>query len=262
MSALRQSVPDWCFFRQQDDPRSYYRRLREIGYGGVEMVDPARQPAARAAGLEIVNLAAPGMQEGFNRLDRHATLLPRIRAAVSEAAAEGIGQVIVFSGNRGALSPEEGMRNCALALKELAGAAERSRVTLVFEMLNGHDHPDYQADSSAFGFEVVRAVGSPAVKVLYDVYHLHRMGEDLLRPLLRNLELVAHIHVAGSPRRDFPGPDQAIDYARLVARVQAAGFRGYWGQEFVPRGDPFAELEAAGRLFESFVQPAGSGNRD
>jgi hydroxypyruvate isomerase len=253
MAKLRQSVPDWCFFRKDFEPATYYRRLGEIGCSGVEMVAPERWPAARAAGLEIVNLSAPGMQDGFNRLDRHAQLLPEIREAIAQAAANGIAQLIVFSGNRGSLGPEEGRGNCVRALKELAGAAEKSRVTLVFEMLNGHDHPDYQADSSAFGFEVVRAVGSPAVKVLYDIYHLHRMGEELAGPLLRNLDLVAHIHVAGSPRRDFPGPAQEIDYRDLIARVHAAGYRGCWGQEFIPRRDPLQELEQAVGLFESFV---------
>ncbi|HOX06732.1 MAG TPA: TIM barrel protein [Planctomycetota bacterium] len=253
MARLRQSAAEWCFFQKQHRPETYYRRLAEIGFAGVEMVDPARWEAARGAGLELVNLSGPGMTDGFNRLERHAALLPEVRAAIARAAAGGVGQVIVFSGNRGALGLEEGRKNCVRALKELARTAEQARVTLAFEMLNSQDHPDYQADSAAYGFDVVRAVSSPRMRVLYDVYHMQVMGQDLLGTLLPNLELVSHIHVAGNPGRAFPGPDQEIDYRRLVAAVHAAGYRGCWGHEFLPARDSLEELEAAFRLFESCV---------
>jgi hydroxypyruvate isomerase len=251
--ALRQSAPDWCFYKEGFDPAVYYRRLREIGFRGAEMVAPERWAAARAAGLEIVNLSAPGMTDGLNRRENHAKLIPQIGESIRLAAANGIGQVIVFSGNRGAVGEEQGLANVVEALRILAPGAAKAGVTLAFEMLNSFDHQNYQADSSRYGFEVVRRVGSPAVQALYDVYHMRRMGEDVRATLLPGLAQVCHLHVAESPTRGIPRPEGTTDYRGLVRAVRSAGYAGYWGQEFVPAGDPLEELARAFALFESFV---------
>ena len=83
---LRLSAADWCFFRPGMDPATYYRDLRSYGYDAVEMVPDERFAAARDAGLEILNLAGPGMMEGLNRREHHAKLVPEIRAALQQAS--------------------------------------------------------------------------------------------------------------------------------------------------------------------------------
>ncbi len=260
MTGLKQSAADWCFFRGQADPVGYYRRLRELGYQGAELVPPERWSAVKAAGLKLVNVGAPGMQKGLNRKEHHSELLPQIRSLIQAAAENGIDHIILFSGNRDGQPDEAGLQNTIAAGKALASQAEAAGVGLVLELLNSFDHQDYQADSGTYIFEFARAVSSPAVKVLYDVYHAHRMlragapGVCLPDDLLNHLEYVGHIHVAGSPKRDFPGSQQEIDYRSLVAQVHAAGYRGFWGQEFVPAGDPFAELAEARKLFDSYVE--------
>jgi hydroxypyruvate isomerase len=255
MTNLPQSVPDWCFLKEGIDAYSYYARLKSLGYSGVEIVDPKRWDAARAAGLSIVNLAAPGMQDGVNKERNRAMLVPQIRESMATAKTNGIPTVIVFSGNRQGQDDGDGLRECITAFRELARDAERLGVTLAFEMLNSLEHTDYMADHSRFGFELVKAVGSPRLKILYDIYHMFRMGEDVLADLLGHLEHIAHIHVAGSPRRDFPGTRQEIDYADIVKRVTAAGYTGFWGQEFLPsKEDPFPELEAAVMLFSRYAR--------
>jgi hydroxypyruvate isomerase len=235
------------------DARSYYARLKAIGYAAAELVDPGRWDAARAAGLPIMNLPAPGMQDGLNIAANHATLMPQIRASMEQAKANGIPQVILFSGNRKGQPDEVSLANCITASRELARDAERLGITLVFEMLNGIDHPDYAADQSRFGFELARAVGAPCFKVLYDIYHMHRMGEDVTADIVENLPLIGHLHLAGSPKRDFPGTRQEIDYMRIVKEVVAAGYSGCWGQEWLPaHDDPWSELEAAAMLFTRY----------
>jgi hydroxypyruvate isomerase len=243
--SLRFSVPDWCFYRADDDPAVYYRQLAALGITAVEMVASARWAAARAAGLEIINLAGPGMTRGLNRREHHASLLPEIREVIAQAGAAGIPHVIVFSGNREGQADAEGIANCVAGLKALAPDTEAAGVTLLFEMLNSLDHADYQADSGAYGFQVARGVGSPAVCALYDIYHLARMGEDVLADLPANLDLVAHLHVAETPRRTVPVAGGAIDYPAIVRAVQAAGYQGYWGLEFLPGEDRFGEITAA-----------------
>jgi hydroxypyruvate isomerase len=103
------------------------------------------------------------------------------------------------------------------------------------------------------------------VKVLYDIYHAHshagnaEQGEytgdrsNSADQIVSQLEYIGHLHIAGSPKRNFPGEDQEIDYRSLVAKVHQAGYRGFWGQEFIPAVEPFEELESARQLFDSFV---------
>jgi hydroxypyruvate isomerase len=249
--SLNLSAPDWCFYKSPYKPDDYYRTLAKIGYTGAEMVDPARWPSARAAGLSIINMSAPGMTVGINKRENHPSLIPEIVTTIGKAGNNGIPQVIVFSGNRNGQDRAAGLANCIDALKHLVPHAQKHRVTLAFEMLNSFDHPDYMADDSEFGFEIVRAVASPHVKVLYDIYHMHRMGEDIMRDLADNLPYISHLHIAGSPRRDFPGADQRIDYEAIVKLMTARGYQGSWGMEFIPAGDPLSELKEAARLFQS-----------
>ena len=251
--SLRQCVPQWCFFKQGMDPRAAFGRLKAMGYAGLEMIDPPMRAAASSAGLPIVTVAAAGMQDGFSDPANREKLTASIRGTIKEAKAAGIPFVIVFSGSRGGRTDEQGLKTCGEAFRDLARAAESAGVTLAFEMLNTHDHADYMGSSSAFGFALAHAVNSPRFRVLYDIYHMKRMGENVLRDILDNLDHICHLHVAGSPKRDFPGLRQEIDYGSIVRAVTDAGYTGYWGQEFPVAGtDPFPELEAAVMLFNRY----------
>ncbi len=243
------SAPDWCFFRESLEPTAYYRAIRDHGFSAVEMVDPARWDIARQAGLKILNMSGPGKTVGLNRLGLHQELLPAIRKQIATASAVGIPHVIVFSGNRDEQDDDVGRTNVITALQQLAGEAEKAGVTLIFEMFNDQDHPDYQADNSAYGFDVVKAVSSPAVKVLYDIYHMSRMGEDVITDITNNLELIAHLHTAEKPRRSIPLPHGEIAYEKIIPAVMSAGYAGYWGLEFVVQGDVMAELQEAVATF-------------
>jgi hydroxypyruvate isomerase len=254
---MRQSVADWPFLRGgQLDPARYYATLADIGYAAVEMARSEHWPLARAAGRELLNIAAPARDWGLNDVAEHARLLPVLCGAISVAAEAGIPNVIVFSGNRRGSSDAAGIESCVRGLDAVAGDAADASVTLLFELLNAIDHPDYHAASSQFVFEVVRRVASPAVRVLYDVYHATRTGEAVEQDLVRHHDLIGHIHVAGFPGRGFPGEGQEIDYERLIRTARLAGYRGYCGQEFVPGADALAELREAYGLFDSYAGDA------
>lgn len=250
---LKQTVAEWAYYRDKYAPAEYYRRLKEIGYVGVEMAAPERYAAVKAAGLKLINTFGTPTQDGLNRTEEHPRALRQIRQALATAQQHNIAQLIVFSGPRNDQPDDVGIRNCITALKQVAKEAERAGVVVMLEVFNKYDHAGYQADYSDYAFQVIKAVGSPAVKVLYDIYHMHRMGEDVAPVIVKNLELIAHLHIAGSPRRNFPGPDQEIDYASVIKKVLAAGYRGWWGQEFLPAGDSIEELTRAHDLFDSYV---------
>jgi hydroxypyruvate isomerase len=248
---LKFSFADWCFLKPDMDPAAYYARARAIGYTAAEMVAPANRDAARAAGLDILNMA--GVRGRMNRADHRDEVIAQTRTSIQQAADAGVPQLIVFSGNREGQDPLVGRRNCIEVLRAVAPDAQRAGVTLTLEVFNTFDHADYDADSGAYAFEVISAVNSPSVKVLYDIYHMHRMGLDVTTEVTQNLSAIAHLHVAGSPGRDFPGALQSLDYAPVVRAVHDAGYRGYWGMEFRPKDDPLGELERAIDLFRTFV---------
>lgn len=245
MSELKFSAADWCFLKSGIDPAAYYPALRALGYEAVEFCSKERWDAARAAGLAILNLGTPGMQDGLNQRQNHERLLPEIRATIATAQENDIHQVVVFSGNRTeGVSDDIGWENCHIALTELAKDAEAAGILLVLEMLNSFDHQHYQADSSQYGLSLVKAVDSPALRILYDVYHIDRMGEDAVTIALENLPWIGHFHIAGSQTRGYPAQDGAIDYRALIREAHRAGYRGYWGVEFLTRDEDPQQLLA------------------
>ncbi len=251
---IKLSVPDWCFYGKLGESAGYYETLKSLGVAGVEMVAPERYAAARAAGLEILNLAGPGMARGLNRLEHHAELLPQLRDGLQQAHQNNIPLLIVFSGNRAGQEDHEGLANCRRGFEALLPEAERLGIVMGFEMLNSYDHTDYQADHGRYGFQLVEQVHSPWLKLVYDIYHTEKMGDDSLSEITSHVDQIAHIHTAESPKRDAPRADGKIRYGQIVPAVLRAGYRGYWGLEFVPQSNPLEELRAAIAMFQELAQ--------
>lgn len=259
---IRFSVSHWCLGLEPPANAAAFARLAdESGRSitAIEMPPMNAIAAAREAGLDVLNLPAAGMQGiALNKPGDHAELLPRIEDTIARASEHGVGQVIVFSGNRDGQSDEAGAEATVAALGHLAPVAEKAGVTLTLELLNAFDHPGYMADHTAWAVAVIDAVGSASIKLLYDVYHMHRMGEPLLDDLRRHADRIAHVHIAGSPKRDFPGEGQAIDYSELLPALLETGYAGPIGLEFLPdpNADPVSAMVEAARVLSASVSDA------
>src|SRR5262249_45454402 len=130
--------------------------------------------------------------------------------------------------------------------KRVAEVAEDKGVTLVLELLNSKvDHPDYQADRTAWGVEVCRMVSSPAVRLLYDIYHMQVMEGDIIRTIRQYHGYFAHYHAAGNPGRQELDERQELQYKPIIQAIAETGYQGYLGQEFIPAGDPEVALRQA-----------------
>src|SRR5439155_1441836 len=91
--------------------------------------------------------------------------------------------------------PEFARAAVVAGLNQIKAQAEARRVTICLELLNSKvDHADYQGDRTAFGVAVVKAVGSPRVKLLYDIYHMQIMEGDIIRTIRDNKDWIAHFH--------------------------------------------------------------------
>jgi hydroxypyruvate isomerase len=132
-------------------------------------------------------------------------------------------------------------------LKEAAETAADADVTLVLEPLNQIDHPGSFLSSSDEGFAIVREVGSPHVRLLFDIYHQQISEGNLTQRIVDNLDLIGHIHVADVPGRHEPGTGE-INYEHLFGVLRERGYRGYVGLEYHPLVDPAASLRAVRAL--------------
>ena len=95
------------------------------------------------------------------------------------------------------------------------------------------------------GVDVVQAVGSPRVKLLYDIYHMQIMEGDVIRTIRDNHEHIAHFHTGGVPGRNEIDATQEIQLASVATAIADMGFTGYFAHEFIPTRDPLAGLREA-----------------
>jgi hydroxypyruvate isomerase len=124
-------------------------------------------------------------------------------------------------------------------------------VTICVELLNSRiDHPGYEGDHTAFGVDVVQAVRSLRVKLLYDIYHMQIMEGDVIRTIRNNIPWIAHFHTGGIPGRHEIDGSQELNYRAVAQAIADTGFPGYVAHEFLPVGEPFAAFKDAYRIFE------------
>lgn len=246
---IRQSVSRWCFGNIPLD--AFCRACVEMGIGGVDLLDPKDWPTLKQFGLVGTCTPTHGLAKGLNRKENHAECLAKIRAAIEATSAAGFPNVICFPGNREGLSDEEGAAVCVEGLKQVAGLAEEKNVTVVMELLNSKvNHKDYQADRTAWAVDVCKRVGSPRVKVLYDIYHMQIMEGDVIRTIQQNIKYIGHFHTAGNPGRHEFDDTQELNYQGICRAIADLGFQGCLAHEYTPTREPIPTLEKMLRLCE------------
>ncbi len=114
------------------------------------------------------------------------------------------------------------------------------------ELLNSKvDHKDYMCDHTAWGVDVVKAVASPRVKLLYDIYHMQIMEGDVIRTIRENISHIGHFHTGGVPGRHEIDEDQELHWRTIAQAIADLKFEGYFAHEFVPVRDPMTSLKEA-----------------
>jgi hydroxypyruvate isomerase len=88
-------------------------------------------------------------------------------------------------------------------------------------------------------------VGSPRLKLLYDIYHMQVLEGDVVATIRAHAPLIAHYHTGGVPGRNEIDDTQELNYARVARAIAATGFTGYVAHEFVPKRDPLTSLREA-----------------
>ncbi len=247
---IHQSVSRWCYAKIPLD--DLCRAAASIGLEGVDLLNPEEYDVPARFGLRCTMAYAGGgeINKGLNRTENHAAIEAGLRAGIPVAAKAKIPNVITFSGLRSPdLSDEVGARNTALGLRRLAPIAADHGVTICMELLNSkRDHPGYMCDHTSWGVRVLEEVGSPHVKLLYDIYHMQIMEGDLIQTITTNARWLGHFHTGGVPGRHELDQTQEVLWPAVMDAIAATGFTGYVAHEFVPRKDPLTSLRAAFNL--------------
>ncbi len=241
---IKQSVSRWCYGKIP--MREFCQACVDMGIGGIDLVGPGDWPVMKEFGLIGTCTPSHSLTDGLNNPEFHAECIAQMRDAVEGTAAAGYPNVICFPGNRRGVSDEEGAANCVTAIKEVIGLAEEKGVTLIMELLNSKvDHADYHADRTKWTVDICKAVGSPRMKVLYDIYHMQIMEGDLIRTIRENIAYIGHFHTGGNPGRNEIDGTQEINYAAVMKAIAETDYEGWVAHEFVPTRDPLTSLREA-----------------
>lgn len=239
----------------------------QFGEAGADLADRLR--AAHAAGLSLAEFhlwrdknidgIAAAMAETGVKLTglcvdprrsivdpaEHDEMLAAVTDTLTVARKLGSPPLIVASGFRvDGMSEEEHFSNAVSVLKQAAALAEAAGVVLVLEPLNTELFATMYLVSTTLGLDIVEAVGSLNLRLLYDVYHSRVMGEDLREVLAGRIDLVAHVQVAGWPGRKEPDTGD-LDYADVMQALGELGYTGPIGLEYFPTVDSVQSIARA-----------------
>lgn len=253
---LKQGVTRGVFARSGLSLEDMCREAARLGIEGFDLIGPNDWPVLKKYGLTpSMYPGGPGgtIPVGPSHKTEHARLLPLMHKAIDDAAANGVPNIIVLTGQRtiasgATVTDAEGADNCVAFLNEVKAHAEDKQVTLCPEYLNSKvNHKDYMFDHFAWGLDVVKRVGSPRVKILYDIYHAQIMDGDIVRNIRDNLQWIGHFHTGGNPGRHEIDDTQELNYKFIMKAIADAGFTGFVTHEYSPTqgNDALKELARA-----------------
>jgi len=247
---LKQSVTRGVFARNMSLDECC-REAARLGCKGFDLMGPADWPTLRKYGLTpSMYPSGPGgsIPDALNRRENHDKIEKSMRAAIDESAANGVPNIITFSGNRRGMDDREGADNCVAFLNRVKGQAEDKGVTICMEYLNSKvNHKDYMFDHIAWGVDVMSRVNSPRVKILFDIYHAQIMDGDIVRNIRDNFMWIGHFHTGGNPGRHDIDGSQELNYRYIAQAIVDLGFTGYLAHEYTPAEghDPIETLNKA-----------------
>ncbi|HUY88513.1 MAG TPA: TIM barrel protein [Pirellulales bacterium] len=251
--AIKQSLVNWCY-QKYWNIEELCGVAKQLGCVSVELVNPKDWPTLKKHGLVCAIASSHGFEKGMNNPDYHEMCIAKIRESIDACAEYGFPNVITFTGFREDIADDVGLKNCVAGFKKVIGYAEKKKVNLCLEMLNSRvavemkGHPGYQGDHTDYCIELIKQVGSPRMKLLFDIYHVQIMDGDVIARIRQYAEYIAHVHTAGNPGRRELDDEQEINYPPIMRALLEVGYAGYVGQEFIPTRDPLAGLQQAVKL--------------
>lgn len=216
------------------------RAAHAAGFDAVECHWPYDTPASETlAALTETGLPMLGLntrrgstsigENGLSALPgREADARAAIDEALTYARATGTRAVHVMAGN------SSGPRARAALVANLTYAcAQAGDITILIEPLNPHNAPGYFLNSTGLAADIIREVGQPNLKLMFDCYHIQIIEGDVTRRLESLFPLIGHIQIASVPDRGTPDHGE-LDYTYVLSRIAAFGWPHPIGAEYLP----------------------------
>lgn len=249
---MRLCVPVPCFFKKTDFCDAI-RKIAELGFDAAETykwegLDFDRvKDTCFEAGVELLSMCTkefrltdPAYRDAF---------LKGLEKSCEAANKMGVKRLITQVGNDTGEPREAQHASIVKTLSMARDILADSGVTVMIEPLNNlYDHVGYYLPSAIEGFSIVREVGSPFVKVVYDIYH-QQVGEgNIINNITNNLDSIAHLHAAGHPGRHELQFGES-DYKNIFASLDKSGYKGACGLEYSPTMNPVESLIKAKEIY-------------
>ena len=232
-----------------ENPVESIHKVREAGFSAFEFWSWENRDleAIRAAAEENeLQIACFCMTSGsLTDPKRRSEFLSFLCASVEAAERIGCKKLIALTGQDTGADREFQRRSIVNGLRTAAPIAEAAGITLILEPLNTLvNHAGYFLWQSSEAYEIVDAVGSESIRILFDIYHQQIMEGNLIPNIRAGGGRIAHFHVAGHPGRHEPQSGE-IHYPVIVDEIRNMGYDGFVGLEFTPSGDPMECLREA-----------------
>ena len=158
-------------------------------------------------------------------------ILAELRKAIATARSIGVRQLTILPGFRDQALPEaRQFDNAVQGLGLCAELAREAGVVLCLEAINRQRYPHnliFRVDQAV---QLCREVGSPALKLLFDVHHIAVEAQDPLAQADLCFDEIATVQIADHPGRLEPGTG-GIDFVGLLGRLLDRGYAGIIGME-------------------------------
>jgi hydroxypyruvate isomerase len=245
-----------------------FQQAADLGFGAVEFFWPsgvdldALVAAKERAGVQVVllNMDAGDMASGDRGFLSHPARKEwwqdALLRAVTLAERLGCPRIHAVAGSR--IPGMERAEQIACAVENLVWALphlERAGIVAMVEALNSFDNPTFLLTHSEHMVEICAQVGSPYVRCQHDLYHMQRMEGNLIDTMLKHLDMIGHIQIADAPRRNQPGTGE-INFRNVLTALDEAGYTGYVGLEYNPRGSVEESLAWLPREARHLASPA------
>ena len=249
---MRLCVPVPCFFKNVDFVTAIHR-IKALGFDAAETYNwknldlDAVRAACEETGVELLSMCTTEYRMTDPAL--RTAWLEGLKESCAAANKVGAKRLITQVGPDTGAPREEQHASIVAALREAKPILEDSGVTIMIEPLNTLvNHPGYYLWSAVEGFDIIREVDHPLVKVVYDIYHQQVMEGNIIPNVTKNLDCIAHLHSAGHPGRHELQYGEN-DYKVIFAAVDKAGYTGACGLEYSPLLDPEESLKIAKEIY-------------
>jgi len=185
--------------------------------------------------------------------------VPALKESLAIAKKLACKRMIVTVGQEIQGTPrEEQHKNIVEALKAGAPVAEEAGITLCLEPLNILvNHKGYYLSTSLEGFQIIDEVGSPNVRLLFDIYHQQITEGNVINNITHNLQKIGHFHVADVPGRHEPGTGE-INYFNVFKAIAKTDYSAFVGLEMWPTGDHAQAVKDTMKIFDDALAAAAA----